>query len=109
MNIQKKEISAKGIIFSAIVDGKKVGRSYLYLMHNDLHQRPFGLIEDVYVNESFRGQKIGTKLIEAMILEAKIRDCYKLIMTSRYNRPKVHELYYKLSFTDWGKEFRLNL
>ncbi|MFH1522481.1 MAG: GNAT family N-acetyltransferase [Patescibacteria group bacterium] len=107
--INKKEITAKGIRFTAILGDKKVGRSYLYLMHNDLHQRPFALVEDVFVDEQCRGQGVGSKLVKEMIKEAKNRDCYKIIMTSRYSKPRVHSLYLKLGFEDWGKEFRMEM
>lgn len=34
--------------------------------------------------------------------------CYKLIATSRTSRPKVHELYHRLGFTQHGVEFRID-
>jgi len=78
-------------------------------MNNDLHDRPFGLMEDVYVHESVRGQGIGTKLVKEIIKIAKAQGCYKLIATSRHARTKVHELYLTLGFADHGKEFRIDL
>jgi GNAT superfamily N-acetyltransferase len=78
-------------------------------MKNNYHKRPFGLIENVWVEEAFRAQGIGSKLVKTLIEEAKKKDCYKVLLTSRYSKPKVHEFYKKLGFKDWGKEFRLNL
>jgi hypothetical protein len=43
-----------------------------------------------------------------VIAEAKRRDCYKLIATSRYARDRSHALYARLGFTDHGKEFRMD-
>jgi hypothetical protein len=40
--------------------------------------------------------------------EARRRRCYKLIATSRDERPRVHDLYRRLGFEEWGREFRLN-
>ena len=77
-------------------------------MWNSLHEEPFGLLEDVYVDESLRGQKPGTEIVNAVIAEAKVRGCYKLIATSRYTRPRVHELYIRLGFKDHGNEFRMD-
>jgi GNAT superfamily N-acetyltransferase len=88
--------------------GKVVGRAYLYLMTNDLHKRPFGLLEDVFVEPDHRGSEIGTALVKRVIAEAKRRDCYKLIATSRYARDRSHALYARLGFTDHGKEFRMD-
>jgi GNAT superfamily N-acetyltransferase len=108
MDIQRKEISATGVKLFAVQDGKEVARAYLYLMRNDLHERPFGFMEDVFVDESLRGQGIGTRILDELIAEARRRGCYKLIGTSRHERPKVHSLYERLGFKDHGKEFRMD-
>ncbi|NQV12678.1 MAG: GNAT family N-acetyltransferase [Parcubacteria group bacterium] len=108
MEIKKKKIDAYGIKFYVEENGKEVGRAYLYVMTNDLHEEPFGFMEDVYVDESLRGQGTGTQLVEALLAEAKKIGCYKLIATSRYERERVHQLYGRLGFKDHGKEFRLD-
>ena len=36
--------------------GQEVARARLYVMYNDLHQEPFGFMEDVFLDEKFRGQ-----------------------------------------------------
>ena len=108
MQLTKRELTATGIKITLEQDGKTVGRAFLYLMHNDLHQRPFGFMEDVFVNEEFRGQGAGSKLVQAVIEEAKTRNCYKLIGTSRYARENVHVWYEKLGFFKQGHEFRMN-
>ena len=109
MIVKKQKISTKGIKFSIEKDNKEIARAYLYLMKNNLHKQPFGLMEDVFINESLRGGGYGTKIVKELIKEAKKENCYKLIATSRYLRDKVHKLYKKLGFQDWGKEFRINL
>ncbi|MDD5253736.1 MAG: GNAT family N-acetyltransferase [Candidatus Nanoarchaeia archaeon] len=107
MQIKNKRIDANGIKFFIEKDGREIARAYLYLMYNDMHEKPFGLLEDVFVEESLRGQGIGTKLTQEIIKEAG-KVCYKLICTSRYSREKVHSLYQKLGFKDHGKEFRID-
>lgn len=107
--INKKEIESKGIKLFVEQQGKEVARAYLYILKNDLHDQPFGFMEDVFVDESLRGQGIGTELVNKVIEEAKNNGCYKLIANSRHRREKVHELYSKLGFDDWGTEFRMNL
>ena len=109
MQIKKYIINGSGIRFSVVGDGKEAGRAYLYILQNDLHKRPFALLEDLFIKESWRGRGLGTKLIKDIIQEAQDRNCYKLIATSRYARSKVHQLYKKLGFEDWGKEFRIDL
>ena len=57
-------------------------------MWNSLHPQPFGLLEDVYVDEASRGHGLGTEIVTAVIAEAKARGCYKLVATSRRSSPR---------------------
>lgn len=108
MEIQQKTIKAHGIKFFAEDNGKKIAHAYLYILKNDLHEQPFGFMEDVFVDENYRSRGLGTKLIEELIKAAKLNNCYKLIGVSRYERPKVHGWYLNFGFKDWGKEFRID-
>ncbi len=108
MDKKKTTLSAEGVKITVTDAGKELGRATLYLMKNDLHDQPFGLLEDVFIDEATRGQGLGSELVQDIIAEAKDRGCYKIIATSRYARSKVHELYEKLGFTDHGKEFRID-
>lgn len=108
MDIKTKNIKTKGIRFSLVIDGKEIARAYLYLMRNNLHEEPFGLMEDVYVESSSRGKSLGKQLVLKVIEEAKKQSCYKLICTSRHSKPHVHKLYKKIGFENHGIEFRMN-
>lgn len=105
--INKKKVKSYGIKFFVEEDGKKVARAFLYIMKNDLRKEPFGLLEDLFVDEQLRGQGIGTKLLNAVIAEAKKLDCYKLVATSRYEREGVHKMYEKAGFKNFGIEFKM--
>ena len=107
--IHREELPARGIRFSVRGANGEVARAYLYVMTNDLHDAPFGLLEDVFVAESERGGGLGTALVNEVIAAARAAGCYKLVATSRASRPKVHELYERLGFTNYGLEFRMNL
>jgi GNAT superfamily N-acetyltransferase len=109
MEIRREARTAHGVRFSISRDGKEIARAYLYVMRNDLHQAPFGLLEDVYVEESHRGGGLGTSLVREVVGAARDAGCYKLVATSRTSRPEVHELYRHLGFADHGIEFRMNL
>lgn len=100
---------SEGLRFSLSREGKEIARAYLFLMYNDLHSEPFGLLEDVFVEETHRKQGLGTDLVHEVILVAKEKKCYKLICTSRHSRPQVHAWYEKLGFKNYGKEFRMDL
>ncbi|MFH1188778.1 MAG: GNAT family N-acetyltransferase [bacterium] len=108
MDIKKQKVSS-GIRFSLCDNEKEIGHAWLYILSNDQHEQPFGFIEDVFVDEQYRGQGLGTKLIREMLREAKRKLCYKVILTSRNTKPGVHAFYNKFGFIDWGKEFRLPL
>ena len=109
MTIEQKQLTnCRGVQFECHEDGKRLGRATIYIMHNELHEQPFGLLEDVYVESEARGKKIGTTLTNEVIQYATRIGCYKLICTSRYSKPKVHSLYQRLGFEDHGKEFRID-
>lgn len=109
MAIRWHPVDAKGIRFSIEDGGQEVAHAFLYIMHNDLHTEPFGLLEDVFVVEEQRGRGFGTRLITQVIDIAREFRCYKLIATSRTSRSDVHRLYTQLGFASYGIEFRLDL
>ncbi|MGJ3251232.1 MAG: GNAT family N-acetyltransferase [Elainellaceae cyanobacterium] len=109
MAIRWHPVDAKGIRFSIEEDGHEVAHAFLYIMHNDLHAEPFGLLEDVFVSEDQRSRGYGTRLIKQVIDIASEFQCYKLIATSRTSRSDVHRLYTQLGFASCGVEFRLDL
>lgn len=93
-----------------ILDKKTVvGWAFLYVLFNDRHQEPFGFLENVYVEQEYRGQGLGTELVKRVIEEAKKQGCYKLIGTSRNSKPEVHAFYEQSGFKPHGVEFRMNL
>ncbi len=107
MEIKKTEKQSKAIKLEMEEGGRVVGRAFLYLIYNDLHTEPYGLLEDVFVEENGRGKGIGTALVKEVIREAKERGCHRLIACSRYSRPEVHQWYIGLGFEDYGKEFKM--
>jgi GNAT superfamily N-acetyltransferase len=112
MVINEKNIgcsNCKGIKIFIEKRGKEVARAYLYMIQNDLRTERYGLMEDVFVDESQRGRGIGTKLVKKIIKLAKEYNCYKIIATSRYEREEVHKLYEKLGFKNFGIEFKMYL
>jgi GNAT superfamily N-acetyltransferase len=109
MKIDRQDRAAKGVRFSISGDdGREIARAFLYVMTNDLHKAPFGLLEDVFVDESQRGSGVGTALVKEVVAAAHGLGCYKLIATSRTSRPQVHALYERLGFEKHGVEFRMN-
>ena len=89
-------------------EGVEIGRASLVLVSNDLHDRPYGLLEDVFIHPDHRGKGHAKSLVRAIIKRAREEDCYKLIATSRTERESAHRLYLKLAFKFYGYEFRLD-
>ncbi len=107
--IKEKIFSSNYYKFEYILEGRIIGRAFLFLIYNDLHTKPYGLLEDVFVEEKHRGKGIGKELVKRVIEKAKELGCYKLIATSRFERENVHQLYENLGFKKWGYEFRMDL
>jgi len=108
MKIHRKEINALGVKFYILQNDKEVARARLYLLYNDLHPEPFGLMEDVFIDETLRGKGYGSKLVNAVLEEARKRGCYKLICTSRHAKLHAHKFYEKLGFKNYGIEYRID-
>ena len=112
MQIIQDEVRCRGVKFYVQGDGgEEIARAFLYIMFNDLHRQPFGLVEDVFVSEEegIRGRGVGTALVKKVIETARMENCYKLIATSRYSRDKIHRWYGRLGFKDYGKEFWMEI
>jgi GNAT superfamily N-acetyltransferase len=103
--IEKRSFAIK---FTINEDLKVAGRVRLYIIYNELHDEPFGLMEDLFVEEMFRSKGIGRKLVDAVIVEAKKQKCYKLVLTSRYGKEMVHKWYKKMGFKEHGLGFRMD-
>ena len=109
MDIKHKQINATGIKLYIEQDDKEIARAFLYILKNDSREQPFGFMEDVFVHENYRGQGLAGELIKKLIKVAKENNCYKIVGTSRHEREKVHRLYEKAGFKDFGVEFKMYL
>lgn len=100
---------SRAIKFELTQSKKTIGRVYLYVIKNDLHKQPYGFVEDLFVDEIMRAKGLGKMLLNACIVEAKKRRLYKVVVTSRMARAKVHGFYKSQGFKKYGWEFRLDL
>lgn len=67
------------------------------------------LIEGVRVDEVFRGQGLGKKLIQWSIARAKQRGCHLVQLTTDKKRPDAIRFYKQLGFTASHEGFKLKL
>lgn len=61
MNFNKQNLGSRAIKITVEENGQVLGRAYLYLIKNDLHDKPYGLLEDVFVEEKARGGDWGRR------------------------------------------------
>ncbi|MEM8676259.1 MAG: hypothetical protein AAGF83_20695 [Cyanobacteria bacterium P01_G01_bin.67] len=54
VEINTESVEARGIKFSIVKEKQEIAIAFLYIMSNELHAEPFGLEEDVYVNQNYR-------------------------------------------------------
>jgi GNAT superfamily N-acetyltransferase len=109
MNMQKQPAEASGIRFVIEEEGSIVAWAYLFIMKTERHDEPYGVMENIYVEQEHRGKGYGKQIVQAIIDEAKKQGCYKLLGQSRYSAEYVHKMYEKFGFKDHGKNFRLDL
>jgi GNAT superfamily N-acetyltransferase len=103
-----REYYSNCLRYSLIDDNREVGRAYLYLIRNSLHNRCYGLLEDLYVDPSYRKQGYAKQIIKCILDDCKYNRCYKLIATSRLSRNKVHKFYKDIGFKKHGYEYRID-
>ena len=72
--IREKLLQSNFFKFEFILDDKIIGRAFLFIIYNDLHQKPYGLLEDVFVEEEYRGKGIGKELVKRVIEKQKSLD-----------------------------------
>lgn len=105
-NIIKSEESEA---LCALIDDHIVGFCTI-LIHDSLWQESkMAHIGEIIVDESFRGQRIGTKLLKKSFVIAKNKGCKKVELDSAFHREKAHKFYEKLGFENRAYLFSKDL
>ena len=84
------------ILLALDKNNKIIGMATLALVNIPFGK--YGRIEDVVVDDKFRGQGIGTTLIKKLIIKAKKLHLKKIDLTSNPKRVESNKLYLKLNF-----------
>ena len=82
------------ICLVAEIDNEIIGVASLHIIEK--LTRKMGLIEDVAVDLKYRGNGIGKKLIQKLIVESKKQGCDKTVLNSTENNVPFYE---KIGFT----------
>ena len=89
-------------------DNKIIGMATLVLVN--IPTGNSGRIEDVVVDNNFRGQGIGTTLIKKLIVEGKKLHLKRIDLTSKPERIEANKLYLSLNFARYETNvYRLKL
>ena len=87
--------------------GNEIARGTLYILKNR-NPRPFGFIEDIFVEQCSRGEGYGRIVIERLLKTAKEEDCYKVVLGVREKNLPALKLYESLGFKRHDLGLRLN-
>ncbi|MCH7812347.1 MAG: GNAT family N-acetyltransferase [Chloroflexi bacterium] len=91
-------------------NGAVAGCASLVIVPNVSHRgRPYAIIENVVVEASERGARLGDALMRYAIERAREAGCYKLSLTSNKRRRDAHRFYERLGFTATHEGFRIDL
>ena len=107
--ITTKKIPTYGLRYSVKRRGKEIGRAFLYFMYNDIKGKWFGYIEDLHIDELYRGKGIGSNLIKLMIKRCKKEGGYKVELVTGYDNTGARALYEKLGFKKLGTDYKMYL
>ena len=90
-------VEDKNIRLIVARDGKKIiGMASLYIIHKLGKHK--GSVEDVVVDDAYRGQQLGKRLMEVLLDEARRSKLTQLDLTSNPDRIAAHKLYERLGF-----------
>ncbi len=97
-------------IFLAEREGETVGTFALLVMDNLGHcGAPSAVIEDVVVDQRFRGQGIGHGMMDFASRLCRDKGCYKMTLSSNQHRDSAHRFYESLGFRRHGFSFYVEL
>ena len=108
MTVLRTPLNAGGFRFSIERDGKEVARARLYILRNDIHPEPFGYVEDVHVDEGYRGQGISSELLSDLETAATELGLYKIILHTESVNFIAQSLYTKRGWYVVGPTLRFD-
>jgi len=93
-------------IYVTVAEGKVIGTFSLLIMDNLAHLgAPSGIVEDVVVHSSWRGQGIGKQMMQFAMQQCQKAGCYKMALSSNLRRDRAHKFYDQLGFQRHGYSF----
>ncbi|MES2795355.1 MAG: GNAT family N-acetyltransferase [Bacteroidota bacterium] len=91
--------------------GKEIVGSFaLLIMDNLAHLgTPSAIVEDVVVAENYQNKGIGKLMMQYAMKNARVKGCYKMVLSSNLKRKDAHRFYESLGFEKHGLSFVVEL
>ena len=94
----------------AEVDGSVVGTfAFIVIPNLSYRGRPVAQVENVVVDEPWRGRGVGEAMMRWAIEEATRAGCFRIQLTSNKAREDAHRFYRRLGFASSHEGFKLYL
>ena len=107
---QEIDADPRQTLLVADEDADLVGTVVLIIIPNLTRRgRPYGIIENVVVDGSHRGERIGEALMLRASEIARAAGCHKVALMSRVERTEAHRFYERLGFKPAHVGYRLDL
>jgi N-acetylglutamate synthase-like GNAT family acetyltransferase len=91
-------------LFVCEVDKVVCGTAFLTLCLDAMFgNQPYGVIENVVVNEAWRGKGIGSLLFEHAEELCRIRECSKIMLLSTATRESAHRFFERQGYSSANK------
>ncbi|MDR2624672.1 MAG: GNAT family N-acetyltransferase [Methanobrevibacter sp.] len=85
--------------FVAIDDDKIVSSAFIAIIPNLTENgRPFGIVENVIVDEEYRGLGLGKTIMDKVIEYGKSQNCQYISLQSSNHRADAHKFYESVGF-----------
>jgi glucosamine-phosphate N-acetyltransferase len=93
----------------AMCNDKIVGFASLTIKNSLWQEGYLGHIDELVVDERFRGKGVGTRLLEEIMKVSKKRSCKKIELDSAFHRKKAHAFYESKGFKNRAFVFSKDL
>jgi N-acetylglutamate synthase-like GNAT family acetyltransferase len=109
INVREDRLDAiasdpNNFIFVCQVDGVVCGTAFLTLCLDVMFgNQPYGVLENVVVDEAFRGKGIGSCLLAYVEEVCRTRDCSKIMLMSTSTRESAHRFFEQQGFLSANK------
>lgn len=86
-------------VYLSACDGPRVvGFASLTVKNNLWQAGNLGHVDELVVDANYRGNGIGTRLLDSVCGEARKKHCARIELDSGLHRDVAHEFYYRLGF-----------